>query len=230
MRSKIILIAALLMGIVTTVLFFNFMKNIKATPVFKDDKVVNVVAVKQEIPENTRISAGMLEIKQIPESGALSQAIKNPQEAEGKIAASDLTAGEVLLPNHLKTQEEETLFISKKVREGYRAISVGVNIVQSVSNLIEPGDYVDIVVNTTDKSTATVKSSVLLEKVHVLAIGRRMVEAKPDTPYAEYSQVTLELTPSDGVKVINADEDASNTLSLMLNSRILKEPSQTIKK
>jgi pilus assembly protein CpaB len=226
MRSKLILIAALLMGVATTVLFFNYMKKYKETPTFKNDTLINFVAVKQEVPENTKISAGMLEIKQIPESGALSQALKNLQDAEGKIAASDLTAGEVLLPNHLKTQEEETLFISKKVQEGYRAISIGVNIVQSVSNLIEPGDYVDIVVNKNDKAALKLTSEILLENVHVLAIGRRMVEAKPETPYTEYSQVTLELTPSDGIRVINADEDSNNTMSLMLHSRIVKEKAQ----
>ncbi|MBW5447516.1 Flp pilus assembly protein CpaB [Cohnella sp. CFH 77786] len=229
MRSKLILIAALLMGVATTVLFFNYMKKTKETPAFRNDKVVSVVAAKQEIPANTRISAGMLEIKQIPESGVLSQALKNPQDAEGKIAASNLTAGEVLLPNHLKTQEEEALFVSKKVREGYRAVSIGVNIVQSVSNLIEPGDYVDLVVNKNDKAAQKLNSEVLLENVHVLAIGRRMVEAKPETPYTEYSQVTLELSPEDGIRAINADEDADSTISLMLHSRILKEQTQAKK-
>src|ERR1700738_4348698 len=109
MRSKLILLAALLMGIATTVLFFNYMKQYKDTPTFKNDTLINVVAVKQEVPANTKISASMLGIKQIPETGPFSQALKNPQDAEGKIAASNLTAGEVLLPNHLKTQEEESL-------------------------------------------------------------------------------------------------------------------------
>ncbi len=223
MRSKIILIAALLMGIATTVLFFNFMKQYKDAPTLQNDILVDVVAVKQEIRENTKITSDMLEIKQIPESSALSQTLKNPQDAEGKVTASHLTAGEVLLPNHLKNQQEEALFVSKKVREGYRAISIGVNIVQSVTNLIEPGDYVDIVYSKRDKSTEKLISEVLLEKVHVLAVGRRMVEAMPETPYAEYAQVTFELTPADGIKVINADEDSDALVSLMLHSRIVKE-------
>jgi pilus assembly protein CpaB len=225
MRSKLILVTALLMGIATTVLFFNYMKQYNQAPTLKNDKLVNVVVMKQEIRENTKITSGMLEIKQIPESGAHMQALKNPKDAEGKIAAADLAAGEILLPNHLKDQQEEKMFVSKKVRDGYRAVSIGVNIVQSVSNLIEPGDYVDVVYNKNDKVTGELLSKVILENVHVLAIGRRMVEAvaDPETTYVEYSQVTLELAPADGVKAINADEDADATVSLMLHSRIVKD-------
>jgi pilus assembly protein CpaB len=231
MRSKLILTAALLMGIVTTVLFFNYMKQYKEAPAFKNDKLINVVAAKQDIPENTKISPGMLEIKQIPESGVHAQALKNSKDAEGKIAAANLAAGEILLPNHLKDQKEEAMFVSKKVRDGYRAVSIGVNIVQSVSNLIEPGDFVDVVYTTKDKVTKTLLSEIILENVHVLAIGRRMVEAESETPYVEYSQVTLELIPADGVKVINADEDSDPDakVGLMLHSRIVKDQEQAQK-
>ncbi len=223
MRSKLILIAALLMGIVTTVLFFNYMKQFKEAPAFKNDKLVNVVTAKQEIRENTKIAPGMLEIKQIPESGTHAQALKNPIDAEGKIADANLAAGEILLPNHLKDQKEEAMFVSKKVRDGYRAVSIGVNIVQSVSNLIEPGDFVDVVYSTKDKVSDKLLSEVILDNVHVLAIGRRMVEAESETPHVEYAQVTLELMPEDGVTAINADEDPDVTVSLMLHSRIVKD-------
>ncbi|CAM3951987.1 Flp pilus assembly protein CpaB [Cohnella lubricantis] len=221
MRSKIILIAALLMGIVTTVLFFNYMKQYKEAPALKDENYVSVLAAKQDISENTKITSGMLEVISVPESAVHAQALKTPPEAEGKIAAASMAAGEILLANHLKDQKEEAQFVSKKVRDGYRAVSVGVNIVQSVSNLIEPGDYVDVVRSEYDKTdTGKFESEILLENVPVLAIGRRMVEAESDTPYVEYAQVTLELTPTDGVKVINSDEDDDVKLSLMLHSRI----------
>jgi pilus assembly protein CpaB len=227
MRSKLILIAALLMGIVTTVLFFNYMKQYKEAPTINNDKLVNVVVVKQEIRENTKITPGMLEIKQIPESGVHGQALKNPKDAEGKIAAADLAAGEILLPNHLQDQQEEKMFVSKKVQDGYLAVSIGVNIVQSVSNLIEPGDFVDVVYSKNDKVTGEWRSQVILENVHVLSIGRRMVEAvaEPETPYVEYAQVTMELKQADGLKAINADEDPDPNaeVSLMLHSRIVED-------
>jgi pilus assembly protein CpaB len=229
MRSKLILVAALLMGIVTTVLFFNYMKKYNEAPPVSQN-LVSVVAVKQDIRENTKLSAGMLEVVQVPALGVHAQALKNPMEAEGKVTTSNLAAGEVLLSNHLKDQQEEKQFVSKKVRDGYRAVSIGVNIVQSVSNLIEPGDFVDVVFTKKDKVTQEPVSTELLSNVHVLAIGRRMVEAQVDTPYVEYAQVTLELQPADGIKAINANEDHDGIVSLMINSRIVQGDQPKAKK
>lgn len=222
MRSKLILIAALLMGIITTVLFFNYMKQYKDAPVLNRN-LVDVVSIKQEVQENTVLSASMLEIVQIPMESAHPSALRTPSEAAGKVTASNLAAGEIVLSNHLTDQQEEAQFVSKKIQVGYRAVSVGVNIVQSVSNLIEPGDYVDLVFTKADKLTEERFSTVLLENIHVLSIGRRMVVAKVDTPHVEYAQVTLELKPVDGIKAINADEDPDGIVSLMLHSRIVKD-------
>jgi pilus assembly protein CpaB len=220
MRSKIILFAALLMGIVTTALFFNYMKQYDVASA-ANETTVEVVAAKQEIKVNTIITNGMLQIVKIPANGVHPQALKNAALAEGKVAASDLAAGEVLLPHHLKDQKEEALFVSKKVKDGYRAVSLGVNLVQSVANLIEPEDYVDLVYTEENKDTHVFTSTVILENVRVLAIGRRMIEADTITPYAEFANVTLEVKPADGVNVINADE--KGPVSLMLHSRVVQE-------
>jgi pilus assembly protein CpaB len=220
MRSKLILVAALLMGIVTTVLFFNYMKqyNVAAAA---SETTVEVVAAKQDIKQNTVITAAMLQMVKLPANGVHPQAVKSAVMAEGKVAASDLAAGEVLLPHHLKDQKEEALFVSKKIKDGYRAVSLGVNLVQSVSNLIEPEDYVDLVLTEQDKNSQTVTSTVILENVRVLAIGRRMVQADVTTPYAEYATVTLEVKQADGVAVINAG--GKGPVSLMLHSRVVQK-------
>jgi pilus assembly protein CpaB len=160
----------------------------------------------------------MLQTIQIPPAHVLPQAVINLTDATGKIAVMDMAPGEILLSHHLKIQGEETLFVSKKVQEGYRAVTVGVNLVQSVSNLIEPGDYVDVVLTLTDKKLDQVVSTKINENLRVLAIGRRMVEAKSDTPYVEFSTVTLEVKPEDAVNIVNADERGN--INLLLRSRI----------
>jgi pilus assembly protein CpaB len=217
MRSKIILVMALLMALVTTVLFFNYMKKFDQVKV-ADESVVTVVAAKLAIKANTKITPELLQTIQIPAAHVLPQAVRNLTDAAGKIAVMDMAPGEILLSHHLKNQQEEALFVSKKVQEGYRAVTVGVNLVQSVSNLIEPGDYVDVVLTLTDKQLDRVVSTTINENLRVLAIGRRMVEAKSDTPYAEFSTVTLEVKPEDAVKIVNADERGN--INLLLRSRI----------
>lgn len=220
MRAKWLLLAALLMGIATTVLFFNYMKKYDAAAA-ASETLVRVVAAKQDIRMNTQITAGMLETVPLPANAVHATTIKNAALAVGKVAASDLAAGEVLLAGHIKDQREEAMFVSKKIRDGYRAVSLGVNLVQSVSNLIEPDDYVDLVYTESDKASGQTVSQIILENVRVLAIGRRMVQADASTPYVEYASVTLEVKPQDGVKVVNADEKGQ--VSLLLHSRIVRE-------
>jgi pilus assembly protein CpaB len=223
MRSKIILISALIMGLVTTFLFFNYMKQFDHTKA-ANENMVGVVVAKQQIKRNQKMQADMLEIKQVPSLSVHPQAIKTIKEAEGKFADATLEVGEVLLSNHVKASKDESAVVAKKVQSGFRAVSLGVNIVQSVSNLIEPDDYVDVIVTIppnqgNDKQLES--STVLLEKIHVLAVGRRMVEADSEHPYAEYTTVTLEVKPEDVPKLINTTERFK--VSLSLYSRIVPD-------
>jgi pilus assembly protein CpaB len=221
MRSKIILISALIMGLVTTFLFFNYMKQFDHTKA-ANENMVGVVVAKQQIKRNQKMQADMLEIKQVPSLSVHPQAIKTIKEAEGKFADATLEVGEVLLSNHVKASKDESAVVAKKVQSGFRAVSLGVNIVQSVSNLIEPDDYVDVIVTIPSKDDKQIESStVLLEKIHVLAVGRRMVEADSEHPYAEYTTVTLEVKPEDVPKLINTTERFK--VSLSLYSRIVPD-------
>jgi pilus assembly protein CpaB len=221
MRSKIILVVALLMGLVTTVLFINYMKKFDQVKV-ADESVVTVVAAKLAIKADTKITPDLLQTIQVPAAHILPQAVRNSSDAVGKIADMDMAPGEIILSHHLKNQEEESLFVSKKIQEGYRAVTVGVNLVQSVSNLIEPGDYVDVVSTPSTTPVDKVISTMINENLRVLAIGRRMVEAKSDTPYAEFTTVTLEVKPEDVVNIVNADERGD--INLLLRSRIKAAP------
>ncbi|MFB9330692.1 Flp pilus assembly protein CpaB [Paenibacillus aurantiacus] len=223
MRSKIILFAAVIMGLATTALFFSYMKKVDERAE-SGKAMIAVLAAKQAVAENTQLSGGMLQIVEVPATAINGMALRDPAAAVGKVTASALVPGEVILPHHLQDRQDEALVVSKKIREGYRAAAVGVNLVQSVSNLIEPGDYVDVVYTVQEKAAQTMNSTLLLENVRVLAIGRRMVEARADTPYVEYATVTLEVKPADGVKVVHADE--SGTVSLMLRSSVAVGPKE----
>lgn len=220
MRSKLILIVAIILGLVTTVLFFNYMKRYDDIST-ANETLTQVVVAKKAIKRNETIGADALELAQVPKKGLHPEAVKTIAEAQGKIADADIAPGEVLLSHHLQDKKEEALFVSRKVRDGYRAVSVGVNLVRSVSNLIEPEDEVDVIATPEKVNGQPSPSTLLLEKARVLAVGRRMVEANTDTPYVEYSSVTLEVKPADAVAIVNAQEHGS--VSLILQSRIAAE-------
>ncbi|NBI28364.1 Flp pilus assembly protein CpaB [Chengkuizengella marina] len=232
MRSKITLILAVVMGLVTTLLFYKYINDMD-TSAEENVKFVQVVASKQLIPENQVITDDLIELIKVPEGGAHPQAIRNTQEVVGKIALADFVSGQIILPHHIGSEAEESLFISRKIKEGFRAVSIGVNFVTSVSNLIEPEDIVDVIwtqenleaVNTPETGehidNVEVTSDLLLKEVRVLAVGRRMIESTTDTEYVEYISSTLELSPEDALKLVNAAN--SGEIQLILHSRIDEE-------
>lgn len=229
MRSKIILIVALIMGGITTFLFFQYMKQYDHEALI-NDSMVEVVVAGQPIKENEKLSNTTVKVVKVPEKGLHPNAIRNLAEINGKFATADLETGETILSHHVKTQMEENLFVSRKVKEGFRAVSVGVNIVQSVSNLIEPEDTVDVVFSETFKegNVTRVRTEQILSNVRVLAIGRRIVETTGKEEYVEYSAVTLELQPNDAVKLINSSERGN--IQLSLHTRVVPSVKRAVPK
>jgi pilus assembly protein CpaB len=205
------LMLSLVLGIITTILFFQYMKQFNTEKV-TTVKTVEVVVAKEKIEKNEKINAEKLEIIQMAEESVHSKALKNLVEVEGRLATATIEKGEVILSHRLGTEKDESVYISRKVRDDYRAVSVGVNINQSVTNLIEPEDEVDVVFTKMIKDAAADKdipqSVILLEKARVLAVGRKM-QLPEDTkePYVEYSSITLEVKPIDAVNLVNASEE-----------------------
>lgn len=220
MRSKIILMTALLMGIVTTGLFYQYTKKVAVEKVAAT-KTVEVVVAKEKIEKNERITAKQLEMVQMPEKVVLPQTLKKMADAEGKMATAVIEKGEPILSHRLVSEQEEGLYVSRKVREGYRAVSIGVNFNQSVSNLIEPEDVVDVVFIKDSKDKANqqlLSSTMLLQKVRVLAVGRKMVTPdQQNKKYVEYSSVTVEVKPEDVLKLIQSSYEGK--IHFILNKR-----------
>lgn len=227
MRSKVVLMLAVVMAMITTVLFFQYIKKFDTTTtVAKANKVEVVVAIKQ-IEKNERIEAEKLKVVQVDEQGAHSQSVKNINQVIGKLATSTIVKDEQILSHRIVSEKDETTYVSRKLKEGYRAVSVGVNINQSVTNLIEPEDEVDVILTKTNKvgTTEKVVSQFILKKVRVLAVGRKMVNPEDtEEPYVEYSSVTLELKPEDALILVRSSLEGN--IHFILNQRPIIEEVQ----
>jgi pilus assembly protein CpaB len=221
MRSKMMIIISLVMGVITTYLFYQYMQQFDHEAATSEN-TREVVLATRLIKENERISPNDVSIQLLPQEGVHPQAVVNLSEIEGKFATSDIEKGELILNHRLQSNEEERKLISRKVTDGYRAVSIESNFVQSVSNLIEPNDYVDVIFSEEVKTEADVvtKSKLLLKKVRVLAVGRRMIEASSAEDYIEYSSVTLELKPEETIRVIEASERGN--LQFTVHSRVIE--------
>jgi len=202
MKSKYILIFALIMAIITTVSFRQYVVNMDNN-YRAAEKMISIVVPKVDIKQNQLVTKDMLEIKDFSAGSVLPDALKNINDAAGKYTTADLKAGEVLYASRFTNQFAESQVITRKIHDGQRAVSIGVSDVKAVSKLIEPEDYVDVI------STANGQTSIILQNVRVLAVGKSLTETATTTDKnasSDYGTVTLELNPNDVVKIINADE------------------------
>ncbi len=216
---------SLVLGIITTILFFQYMKQFSAEPAAVTIPTIGVVVAKEKIEKNEKISSEKLEMIQMPKESVLPQAIKSLEQVEGMLATARIEKGEPILTHRIGSEMDESVYVSRKVRDEYRAVSVGVNFNQSVSNLIEPEDEVDVIFSKIVKDAEqkdVPQSVILLKNTRVLAVGRKMqTPENTEEPYAEYSSVTLELKPEDAVNLINATEEGK--IHFILNNRPIEK-------
>ena len=113
---------------------------------------------------------------------------------------------------------------------GKRAITVRVNDVIGVAGFALPGNYVDILVNTTDdtrggkSNTDQTISKTVLERILVLAVAQEA--ARDETKPRVVNAVTLEVTPEQAEKIDLARSVGS--LSLVLRNQVDSAPTETI--
>lgn len=219
MRSKTIILLSIVMGLITTALFFQYMSKFdkKETASGAAVQMEKVLVAKDVINKNEKIAAEKLEVVKVPKESVTWQPLKTTSEAEGKLAGAKIEKGEPIVAHRLLSQKDENVYVSRKVREGYRAVSVSVNLPQSVSNLIAAEDVVDVIYSKEDKEAKVdkpkVNTKVLLENARVLAVGKKIAlpedEKKEGEQPEEYTTVTLELTPQDASKLIHSTLEGS---------------------
>lgn len=212
MRSKVVLLLSLVMAVVTTAIFFIYMKQYETATAVPNTNTVEVVVAVNQIEKNERITAEKLQIVKMEEKNVHPDAIRKMDEAIDQLATATIIKGEQILSHRIISEMKETIYVSRKVKDGYRAVSVGVNINQSVTNLIEPEDKVDIILTKKIKIGATEKvdSNFILKEVRVIAVGRRMINSEDsEEPYVEYSSVTLEVKPEDALTLIRSSEEGN---------------------
>ena len=159
----------------------------------------------------------------------MSALIKDPKTNEGRVVRVSILKGEPIVAAKLAPAGAQP-GLSFAIKEGKRAITVRVNDVVGVAGFALPGNYVDILVNTTDETTNKMVgenktiSKIVLERILLLAVAQETSqgEGKPKVVNA----VTLEVTPDQAEKIDLARSVGS--LSLVLRNQIDSAPVSTV--
>ncbi|MCL6451433.1 MAG: Flp pilus assembly protein CpaB [Acetobacteraceae bacterium] len=190
-------------------------------------EAVQVVVASRTIPARTRIEVDMLALKSVPRELTSAGAVSRKEDAVGKVAATTLLQGEILLKDRLAGADG--LFgLAYAVPPGLRAITVGVNEVAGVAGHLHAGDRVDVLATFTKEVAGEEKTVLILEDLPVLACtgaleggsrpSKGAVGVQPSSEVKAPTSVTLAVTPEEGAVLALADE--RGTIRLMLRPAV----------
>lgn len=225
------IVISLIVGVVAVVLAQRLIQQ------KSDASISQVVVAKTDIDMGTRLTPEMLNVQEWP-AGSVPQGailakdkdalIKDPKTNEGRVVRVSVMKGEPISEAKLAPAGVQP-GLSFAIKEGKRAITVRVNDVVGVAGFALPGNFVDIMVNTTDEAARSVGdnktiSKIVLEHILLLAVAQETSqgEGKPKVVNA----VTLEVTPDQAERIDLARSVGS--LSLVLRNQIDTTPVSTV--
>ncbi len=218
-------LAALFAAVLVGLGLYRFLQELK-TP--QEAPHTSVVVAAVDIPENTQITAEMVTLRSISDDSLLENYILDTESVIGMVLTSDIYAGEQITRARLVRLGEDDSdrnTLAYVVQPGMRAITIFVDQDTGLVNFLKPGNRVDVLSNYSHEDTRVVlnedykleyvqipTTQLLAQNVTILAVGSVMDK----NGAAEYTTVTLEVTPEDALN-INAVDWWGN-LRLLLRS------------
>lgn len=193
----------------------------------------SVVIAKQDIGELELIDDSKVTIISMPSSFVSPGSYKAISEVENTVASVPILKGEQITKPRIAYPGAKT-GLSRQVSVGKRAISIAVSSEFGVSNLIKPGDRVDVLapIDYTGGEMDNQKTSTVLQDVLVLSTGFNMTNNLPiiGMKYPKvikemnlniinnYKTVTLELDPFQAQKLVYISQFGRGRIHLSLRN------------
>jgi pilus assembly protein CpaB len=174
---------------------------------------VQVVVASCYIPLGTTITSDMVRLKEFPKEYIQPGAVFDIKEVIKQITLAPISEGEQILANKIS---KKSFSLATSIPIGKRAVTIPVDSVSGVAGLILPNDYVDILVtfDTSEGGKYTSYTTTLLQKVRVVAVGKKFHIEKKEEEEITYDNITLELTNEEAELVTFASEKGKIKLSL----------------
>jgi pilus assembly protein CpaB len=179
----------------------------------RTEKVIRVVAAR-DLPRGTVVTLNDFAKDEFPARwvGTDAVALSEVQLVQGKQLNLDLKAGQLLMHVHLIDRAQPAL--ATRLGPDKRAVTIPVDLMSSMSGLLQPGDRVDLFVSFEYKGQRT--TAALLQGVEVLATGQqtKMTEEHTAMTEARYSTVTLAASHAEATKLVAARQGGTITAVL----------------
>lgn len=217
MRTKLALLAAIVLGILAAIGVKSFVTRKEMEYEAKGKRVAITVA-REDLnfgDELRLISVKPVEVEEIAVTGD-HVLYDNVKQYQGQKLQRRVATGQALLKPYFLAAPGREDFAAKKVDLFKRAVTIGTDQIAGVAGLITPGSKVDvigtfrIIGRSPGESTAAVETRVVVSNVEVLAVDSRTDVRIPvrggrlaDMDRG-YSSITLHVTPMEASVLVFA--------------------------
>ena len=202
-RAVVPVVLALVIAVAASVLIYKWMKKQTAP---KEVAKIEEVTIKQaavaeiNLPMGTKLKEEQFKTVSFLEESLPPGYFSDPKKLIGRIVIKPINSKELILESGLAPVGVTKGGVTAFLKPGKRAVALSGNKLMGISGFVNPGDHVDILMQTTDPKTKEKINKTVFENVRVLATGTQLVtnaEGKP-SPVDSY---TLEVTPEEGERL-----------------------------
>jgi pilus assembly protein CpaB len=218
--------AALLLGLVTSILVFSWLQNEKnllsAAPI-PVSKNVQILVSNADLAWGTKLTPEMMQLQDFP-PGAIPEGHFTSLEAiKDRVILVDIKRNEMLLESKLAPLGTTSGGVAAVTDPNKRAMSVKVDDVIGVAGFIKPGDRVDemVTIEATSGRRDNSIAKMILENVKVLAAGTQMERKGKDEEPKQVQVITVEVDVVEAEKLALAS--TQGRLRLALRNPLNKE-------
>lgn len=218
LKFVLILLAAIILAIGARILYIN-----SQTPREVADPDVRLLAVTGDLPAGLLLRDSDLAWQPTPKSKVPRNALvegSSQAEVAGALLRQKLEAGSLLKSTDI-IRPDAPGFLAAALKPGMLAVSVPVDDVSGNAGLIQPGDYVDMILTQRlggqgdfNRGEKQVVSETVVEQVRVIAVGSSFQRSTDDAGPIRARTVTIEVRPRIAEAVTVASELGSLSLAL----------------
>ena len=213
MKKKLLIVTGI--GLVgasaSTFLFYQLIAGYFAETATLAPVKHSIVVAARDLPRGTRLSAGDVEVSSWKEPQRPEGAFLDARAVEGEVLGEAVRAAKPVLAAHLADKDQ--LWLAASVPPGMRAVTVHVNEFAGVTQLVQRGDRVDVMVANLPRSPGRpdVRLKTVLQNIEVAATGREPVTPEQRNPIPV---VTLLVEAKEAERLTLADQSGAVRLAL----------------
>jgi pilus assembly protein CpaB len=212
----ILILIALGCGLIASIGISQVMESQKGSSNEAKLEMQAIYVAMTDIPLGEPLTAAMIQLEEWPKDRVPYGAILKLEEIEGRMPRQPLYKGEPILAAKLIDPKRDQGVASSNIAPGYSAFSIRVDMESGASNLIQPGDRVDVLVflpTSPGVPQTTVKT--ILKDVTVFAVNEQISRTTDQGETTVSAKtVTLQVTPEDVEKLMLAKNLGRMALSL----------------